>query len=146
MANARFMSLGGGLTAELIAVSTTISYDPTSGTAKVNFVGMPFIKPGDVYLNVGLSQDVLEIDLGNKLAQCPVPAGKGFLDPVTGVDLGLISFAGITGIIKFVYDKYYNLRAAERLAMQGGLVDTSNSNNAIPPTLLPLDPGPSAAM
>ena len=110
MANARFLSLGGGLVAELIATTTIIRYNPTTGGAVVNFTGKPFIKPDQTYISVSEQQDTLEVDLSEHLLECPIPANAGFLDPITGVDLGLVSYQGVMGIIKFVYDKEYNIR------------------------------------
>lgn len=111
MANSRFKNLGGGLFSETIATTTQIEYNPTTQGASVNFIGKPFIKPGDDYLSVGGDQNNLFVDLTPLALTCPVPVGVGFLDPVTGTDLGKVSYMGLIGMIKYIYDDKHNARA-----------------------------------
>lgn len=110
--NSRFVDLGGGMSAELISDQIQIFYDPTTQACRAIFNGHQYIKPAAVYLKVGDKNDMLHVQLDNRMLDRVVPAGLGILDPVTGIDLSQVSIAGMVILHKFAYDKFHNERAA----------------------------------
>lgn len=103
--------------AELISTSTTLTYEPTSGTSRAIFHGKLHYKPADHYLPIGnpngVQEDILTVELNDKRNLTVVPSQIAIMDPVTGADLRNISVAGMELLIKFAYDKFHNAQALE---------------------------------
>lgn len=107
--NARFVDMGGGHVAEMIAHQLQLFWDPTSQTARVIFNSAPYIRMGPRWQRIGIEQDMLEQDLSNLLHLRLIPTGT--LDPITGADLSQVSLLGVVMIHKGAFDFFYNVRA-----------------------------------
>lgn len=113
--NARIVSLGNGITQEMIAEQTHLTYDPATGMGGVSFQARPSLYINKVYTPLKGDYDVLTVDLVGIIART---FGQGYTDPVTGADLSRISGAGVMVILKAAYDKLYNERAAAQAQAQ----------------------------
>lgn len=110
MNNTRIRTNGLGATIERIATETHIFYDPKAVSADIVFQGEEYLTSADGTV-VGEKLDgrqSLTVTLGQIMART-FDAG---VDPVTGADLSSISAAGVTAIIKGVYDALHNERFA----------------------------------
>lgn len=112
---ARFTQLGDGLTAELISNQVQFFYNPTDGSARAIFNGMPYLAINGGYRALSAANDTLNVDFVDKIAVC-YAAGTDINDPVTGKPLSDVSVAGVMTLIKIAYDKEVNARETARLA------------------------------
>jgi len=109
--NARITTLAAGITAEMIAEQTHMFYDPATGGGSVSFQARPNLFINGVHQPLsGDTYDILQTDLAPIATR--IFAAVGTLDPVTKIDLSTVSAAGVTVILKAVYDVLYNERAA----------------------------------
>ncbi|HEY4294503.1 hypothetical protein [Luteibacter sp.] len=100
----RIEDIASGITCEVIALHTTMLYDPKAGDARIVFAGTPCLYSGDEYLGPGGDAYPLSVTLSGIASQC---FGEG-TDPVTGADLSTISCAGAVAIIKAAFAKLYD--------------------------------------
>lgn len=111
--SARFNDMGNGIISEMIADQVQFFYDPTTGSARATYNGLPYILINGVYHSLNVTFDCLQVDLDSEMTRCyGLEQGGAVVDPVTGVDLTKISVAGIMTLIKIAYDSEYNTRAA----------------------------------
>lgn len=115
--NTRVREIATGVTAERIATETHIFYDPIHQDAQIIFQGEEFLMLGETVSSKLEGRQMLDVGLGEIIART-FDAGA---DPVTGADLSSISPAGVTAIIKAVYDVLHN----ERHAAPAGDGDTA---------------------
>lgn len=109
--NSRFKDLGNGLQSELISHQTQLFYNPTTQEARAIFNASPYLYLNNEYVALGTEVDLLRVDLAPMMTRC---VGRpGDLDPVTGVDLSVVSVAGQMLLMKRAYDLFHNERAAE---------------------------------
>lgn len=107
--NARFVDMGGGNIAEMIAHQIQVFWDPTNQAARATFNGAPYMLMGRKYQRIGMEQDLLQQELTHLMHLRLIPPGT--IDPVTGFDLSNVSMYGIVLIHKGAYDFFYNVRA-----------------------------------
>lgn len=102
----RHTPIGG--TIERIATETHIFYDPKAVSAEIVFQGEEYLTntDGSVIGDKLEGRQALMVGLA-EIAARTFDAG---IDPVTGADLSAISPAGVTAIIKAVYDALHNER------------------------------------
>lgn len=112
--NSRFIDLGDGQTAELIAHQTQLYYNPTSQQVRAIFNAYPYLLIGGKYLRVGERLDVLDVDFSARMTE--LLAEPGDIDPVTGQPLDQISGLGMLLLMKRAYNKHHNEEAARRAA------------------------------
>ncbi|WP_199098968.1 hypothetical protein [Dyella sp. ASV21] len=108
--NARVRAIAGGVTAEMIAEQVNLIYNAQSGSGAVTFQGRECLFVNGQFEPLAGSVDILPLPLDAILHRCFATDGQ--LDPVTGVDLGGVSAAGVMLVIKAAYDVLYNERAA----------------------------------
>lgn len=107
--NSRFVDMGGGHIAEMIATQVQVFYNPTNQACRVVFNGAPYILMGTTYQRIGEAPpEPLHQELTNIMPLRVVPAGVR--DPVTGADLSQVSLAGAVIIHKFAYDFFHNVQ------------------------------------
>jgi len=107
--NSRYIDMGGGHIAEMIATQVQVFYNPSTRACRAIFNGSPYILMGATYQRIGESpSEPLNQDLTNIMPLRIVPAG--ILDPVTGADLSQISLAGAVIYHKFAYDFFHNVQ------------------------------------
>lgn len=106
MSNTRIRSTQLGATVERIATETHIFYDPQAQGAEIVFQGEEYLTSPDG-VTVG---DKLEgrQALRTSLAEIAARTFDAGVDPVTGADLSQVSPAGITSIIRAVYNTLHN--------------------------------------
>ncbi len=108
--NTRIRLSALGATIERVATETHIFYDPKAATADIVFQGEEYLTSADGQ-TIG---DKLEgrQALMTSLAEIATRTFDAGIDPVTGADLSAVSPAGVTSIIKAVYDALHNERFA----------------------------------
>jgi hypothetical protein len=111
--NARFTLLGNGQYSEMISDQVQLFWDPVTGDGRCIFNALPYLNIGGTYTQLGGVMNNLMVDFIDKIGTC---YGEGLTDPVTGADLGGISVAGISLIVKAAFDKEYNAAAAAQAA------------------------------
>jgi hypothetical protein len=110
MTNSRIRNNELGATIERIATETHIFYDPKAVNADIIFQGEEYLTSPDGQL-VGDKLDGRQ-SLTVTLAQIMARTFDAGVDPVTGADLSAVSAAGVTSIMKAVYDALHNERFA----------------------------------
>lgn len=106
--NVRIRDLAPGVTAERIASSTHIDYDPTTGSMIITFVAPEYlVLDGTVTDLVGRSE-AMRITFDEIATR---KFGANELDPVSEVPLDEITVAGIALLIKRAFHLLYNERA-----------------------------------
>jgi len=107
--NSRFVDMGGGHIAEMIATQVQVFYNPTTQQCRAVFSGSPYILMGATFQRIGEAPaEPLVQDLTSIMPLRLVPAG--IKDPVTGADLSQISLAGAVIYHKFAYDFFHNVQ------------------------------------
>lgn len=104
MTNTRIRSIADGVQAERIATETHMFYDPLTQDAQVVFQGQEFLDVAGVLTQPLDGREALQTSLA-ALAARKFAAG---VDPITGADLSDISGAGVTMILKAIYDTLHN--------------------------------------
>jgi hypothetical protein len=102
--NTRIRTIANGVTAERIATETHIFYDPLTISAQIVFQGEEFLTIEGALSSKFDGRQALQTTLA-QIATRTFDAGT---DPVTGADLSAVSTAGVTAIIKAVYDALHN--------------------------------------
>lgn len=102
--NTRIRAITEGVQAERIAIETHMFYDPLTGGANVVFQGQEFLEVGGELTQALDGREALQTSLA-ALATRQFSAG---VDPITGADLSDISGAGVTMILKAIYDTLHN--------------------------------------
>ena len=103
----RIETIAPGVTSEVIALVTNLTYTPGTGNVQVVFTGVPCTYAGDQYIGPGGNPIPISLFL-DEIAAETFAAG---LDPVTGVDLSTVSGAGVVSIIKAVFAQKYDAMA-----------------------------------
>jgi hypothetical protein len=106
--NSRITTINGNTLAERIATETHIFYNPLNQSADIIFQGEQFLSIDE---NLFSKLDGRE-SLGTTLAAIASETYDAGVDPVTGSDLSNVSPAGVTQIIKAVYNKLHNVKNA----------------------------------
>lgn len=134
--NSRFLDLGGGIRAEMVAHQVQLFYDPTTSGARAIFNGYPYILTGETWRRVGDVNDILHVDLKDLMLLRPA---EGMRDPVTGADLSNITVAGVLTIFKGAYNLFHNRRAAEQRAQEEIRKDLSGKGTDFSPDVPKLE-------
>jgi len=100
----RIEEVAPGITSEVIALQTTMLYDPRANDARIVFAATPCLFKGTDYLGPGGDAWALALTVSDIATQC---FGEG-TDPVTGADLSQISVAGAVALIKAAFAKSYD--------------------------------------
>lgn len=103
--NKRFKTYSDTITTERIAHQIVISYDPTSENSAAAFYGREYLKLDDKYHPFGEGQEVINIIVSDILQDT---VETDILDPITGTRLDSLSIAGLSILLKLLYDKFYN--------------------------------------
>lgn len=114
--NTRIRIIADGVTAERIATETHIFYDPLTVGAQIVFQGEEFLTVGGTLSSKFDGRQALH----TTLAQIATRTFNAGVDPVTGADLSAVSTAGVTSIIKAIYDALHNEQYAAS-SVAGGL-------------------------
>lgn len=127
--NARFIDIGGGVTAEYMAHTSQFTFNPNTDGVRVIFNSHPYIVAGAQYHRVGDVNDILHVDLKNMMTMRPA---EGVRDPVTGMDLSGVSVAGVLLIVKGAFNFFFNKRALELAQAAAGQQQEHVNSGFIP--------------
>ncbi|MGE7139659.1 hypothetical protein ACQKIE_18690 [Luteibacter sp. NPDC031894] len=100
----RIEEVAPGITSEVIALQTTMLYDPNTGDAQIIFAGTPCLFNGSTYVGPGGGAYPISLTLSAIAQEC---FGEG-LDPITGADLSKVSVLGAVSLIKAAFAKSYD--------------------------------------
>lgn len=106
--NARISTVATGITREIVAEQTHLFYEPATKLGYVSFQHRPSLYINGAFDGPAGDFGVLQLQLADVATRCYSTS----VDPVTGADLSKISAAGITQILKDVFDIAYNEQAA----------------------------------
>lgn len=106
--NARIRDIAPGVTAERIANSTHIDYNPTTGAMVITFVAPEYVVVGENVTELAGRSEAMRVTFDEIASR---KFGENEVDPVSEIPLDDVSVAGVALIIKRAFHLLYNERA-----------------------------------